>query len=110
MAKPRPPFNSKVLSSVGDLESLWHLFFDNLTKKNTKQPVSVTVGASPFVTRADDDGMYIIKGGTVSLIEIQRNLAAYEGIGVIAGPLPVQQGDNVRVTWTVLPTIKFLGG
>ena len=108
--KPRPPFTSPVVKEEGRLTDDWWKFFDRLTKPNGKVPTSPTIPASPAVFLADDHGMYTVRGGTVSAIEIQRNGAAYVDFGVVAGPFPVQKSDNLRVTYTVVPTVTFLGG
>jgi len=108
--KPKPPFTSAMTKEGGWLTDDWWKFFDRLTKKNGKTPVVVTLTASPCVLTADDDGMYVVQGGTVSAIEIQRNSAAYVNFGVVAGPFPVQQSDNLRITSTVDPTVTFFGG
>lgn len=68
---------------------------------------SITVGASPYSYTATSNGMAIVAGGTVSSIEYGRN-GVYTDIGVIAGVVPTQAFDVVRVTYTVAPTMTFV--
>jgi hypothetical protein len=110
MAKPIPPFTSPITGKDGRLTDDWWKYFDKVSKPNTKTPAAVTLTASPCVLTADDDGLYIISGGTVSAVEIQRNGAAYVNFGVVAGSFPVQKSDSLRITYTVAPTATFLGG
>lgn len=106
----RPPFTSAITKENGQLTDDWWKYFDKLSRPNGKTPTTPSVPASPAIFSADDNGMYIVRGGTVSAIEIQRNGAAYVNFGVVAGPFPVQQSDNLRITYTVAPTVTFLGG
>lgn len=68
--------------------------------------VAITVGASPFTYTAPNPGRVVIQGGTVSLIELGRN-GAFVTTGIIVGVIPVSRDDQIRVTYTVLPTLTF---
>lgn len=68
---------------------------------------AITVGASPFSYTATSSGVVLIAGGTVSAIALGRN-GVFTGIGVTAGPVPVSEGDAVRVTYAVAPTMTFV--
>lgn len=84
----------------------WFLFFQRLA--NSGQDASpVTVGASPFTYDANDSGLLIITGGTVSLIEYGRN-STFTNTGLISGIVPLADGDRVRITYTVVPTVTFI--
>lgn len=75
----------------------------------TTSLVSVAVGASPFTYVAPDNGKLVIQGGTVSLIELGRK-GSFVTVGLVAGVTPVVKGDQVRITYTVPPTLTFFKG
>lgn len=70
---------------------------------------AVVVGASPFTYVAPDSGTLVVQGGTVSLVELGRK-GSFVTTGLIAGVVPVSRGDQLRVTYTVLPTMTFFKG
>jgi len=72
-----------------------------------KAALAITVGASAFTYTAPDAGRVIVNGGTVSLIEYGRN-GTFTTIGVIAGLFAISKDDQLRVTYTVAPTMTFL--
>ena len=66
----------------------------------------VIVGTSPFEYQAAEPGNLFISGGTVSLITLTRGT---DTITVSPTKLvPVAVDDIVEVTYSVLPTIKFI--
>jgi hypothetical protein len=68
---------------------------------------SVDVGASPFTYTAARQGMLLMSGGTVSLIQYGRGGTMFS-LGVLAGPVGVMSGDQVRITYALAPTLTFL--
>lgn len=82
-------------------------FFEALQGGVLQDAGAVTVGASPFTYLAEQAGLLIVSGGTVSQIAYLRN-----GIstitGVTAGPIPLLMADGVVITYTVLPTVTFI--
>ena len=73
-------------------------------------PSSITVGASPFTYAALSDGLVVVDGGTVSLVQYGRG-AVLTGLGLIGGAIPVLSGDTVKVTWAVSePSMTFIPG
>lgn len=84
----------------------WYRFFSSLLPSNAA-PAAITVGVSPFTYTATSNGLALISGGTVSLIEYGRG-GVFTNTGQIAGAILVEQGDSLRVTYTVLPTMTFI--
>jgi predicted Rossmann-fold nucleotide-binding protein len=78
-----------------------------LTQGSQAAPTPITVGASPFSSKAPADGVVIVTGGTVSVIEIGRG-GVFTTTGLTVGIVPVSRGDTVRVTYAVLPTMTFI--
>jgi 2-keto-4-pentenoate hydratase len=75
----------------------------------TAPPASVAVGASPFTYTAPDRGVLVLQGGTVSLVELGRK-GTFVTTGLTTAVLNVSKGDQVRVTYAVLPTLTFFKG
>lgn len=84
----------------------WYRFFNALSQSN-QAPAAIAVGVSPFSYTAPQAGVVLISGGTVSAIAYGRG-GVFTNIGTTAGPVPISQGDVVRVTYTVLPTMTFV--
>lgn len=73
-------------------------------------PASISVGASPFTYTAPSDGLVIVSGGTVSLVQYGRG-ASTTALGLLGGIIPVLKGDTVTVTWAIsAPTMTFMPG
>lgn len=72
------------------------------------QPVvAITVGGSPFSYTAPFSGQVSVTAGTVSLISIIRQ-GTTVATGQTAGLFGVSRGDQVQVTYTGTPTMRFL--
>ena len=69
---------------------------------------TITVGGSPFSYTATGNGMVIVSGGTVSLVQFSRDGTTFLSVGFTAGIVPVRKKDIVRVTYTVAPTMTFV--
>lgn len=67
----------------------------------------VTPGPSPYTYSGLVDGLLVVRGGTVSLVEYERQ-GAFTNLGVTSGLVPVKAGDVVRITYTVAPTVSFI--
>jgi hypothetical protein len=70
-------------------------------------PESVTVSESPYSFKADRDGYLVVTGGTVTKKEYGRG-AVFTDVGMLTSMLPIQLGDEIRVTYSALPTITFI--
>lgn len=71
---------------------------------------NITVGASPYVHQntSNYDSCIIIQGGTVSLVEYTRDNTNFFNIGVVAGFIHLSPNDRLRVTYTVVPTMRYI--
>jgi hypothetical protein len=88
----------------------WYRFFGallGLAAPSGADAAAITVTASPFSYTATNSGTVLVAGGTVSAIELGRN-GVFTSTGVTAGVVPVSEGDAVRVTYTVVPTMTFV--
>ena len=70
----------------------------------------ITVGASPFEYEAKEPGNVFISGGTVSGITLTRGTDTITVAPNTTNPrmIPVAVNDIISVTWSVLPTMKFI--
>ena len=87
--------------------SVWYRFWIGLFQGQPTQAESVvTVTASPFTYTAPVGGNALISGGTISAITLARtrvnNLGAGENV------VPMSNGDQLTVTYSVKPTIVFM--
>jgi len=74
------------------------------------QPVAaITVSASPFTYTAPAAGSVVVTGGTVSAIALIRQ-GTTVATGLTTGLIPVSRFDQVKVTYSVVPTMTFIPG
>lgn len=66
-----------------------------------------TLTGSPFSFVAYTPGTVFVVGGTVSAIAILRGTATV-ATGMTSGMFTLGQGDTLRITYTVAPTVTFL--
>lgn len=67
----------------------------------------VTPTGSPFKYRVPRKGTIIVSGGTVSSLTIARSGPFYT-TGTTSGTFHLAQGDQLQITYTVVPTVVFL--
>lgn len=84
------------------------LFTDpQVAPANQAQPeISVTVGLSPVTYIAPFNGWTSITAGTVTKIEVSRS-GTFRDTGITVGFVPLARGDQVRITYSGLPTVFF---
>lgn len=81
--------------------------FDQLQSGAAAAPISV--GGSPFTytNSSGGPGCVIVSGGTVTTIEWRR-AGAFFVVGLLAGMYYVAAGDQLRVTYVLVPNMTFL--
>ena len=106
------PFPSVIQNFVDTLQKIKEPWVQYLSQFTIAPPpfVSVTVSASPFSYQAEEPGNLFISGGTVSGITLTRGADTITVFPSTANPrlVPVAVADIVTVTYSVLPTIKFI--
>lgn len=85
---------------------IWQRWFNSLLQA-PPPPVAATLSASPASLTAPTPGNYLITGGTVSAIAIQRGTATMV-TGQTSGFIPVAVADRVVITYSAPPTVQFL--
>ena len=109
MTRPVPNLQAALVDKLGKLIPPWNAWFQQFSQA-PNEAAGVTVGASPFSYTANKIGQVIVSGGTVSAIKLIRGLDSFILYTSTATPraILVSIGDTVEVTYSVLPTIKFL--
>jgi hypothetical protein len=93
------------LSKGENTTSAWYRYLQqNELGTPPSSEVAVTVTASPFVYTAPKKGFVIVTGGTVSLITFSRTTGTFYNTGQTSGTFPVASNDQLKVTYSVLPT------
>lgn len=89
----------------------WYLFWQGVADRVGAAlglaPSGIAVGASPFSYTAPNAGTVLVRGGTVTVLELGRG-GVFVNIGVVAGPVPVSAADVVRVTHAGAPTMTYV--
>lgn len=88
----------------------WFTFWSGLFNGQPTGPIAgITVKSSPFTYIAPLGGAVIVQGGTTTQIQFSRDGNNFFVTGQIAGVIPVSQGDQLVVTYSVgPPTMIFV--
>lgn len=107
MVTPQSP----LVAQQGVAAKNWYVWLYNVYLAVTEglpQPEqAIEVTASPFVYIATIRGQAHISGGTVSAVEFSRDGTTWYNSGITAGFIEMDARDQLRVTYSVLPTIVF---
>ena len=102
---PLPNMMAPLVNKIGRLLPPWNSYLQQFTQAPPAFN-NITVGASPFSYVAKEPGNLIITGGTVSAVVLTRALVS---INVAAARIvPVGIDDVVTITYSALPTIRFI--
>lgn len=106
------PFYStiaKFVDKAGNILQPWIAYLQQFTIAPPPF-AAVIVGSSPFAYEAKEPGNLFISGGTVSSITLTRGPDTITVAPSTVNPrlIPVAVNDTVIVTYSVLPTIKFI--
>ena len=104
------PFYSTIAQFVNKLGIIQQPWIQYLQQFTIAPPsfLNVTVSASPFAYEAKEPGTLFVGGGTVSSITLTRGGTAITVATSTTRLIPVGINDIVTVTYSVLPTIKFI--
>lgn len=100
------------IASTGLAAKDWYVFFYTLynavTQGLPQAEAAITLGASPFTYQAVLRGQFLVVGGTVSAVAFSRDRTIFYNAGITAGFVQMDAGDQVRVTYSVAPTLTFV--
>lgn len=87
----------------------WYFFWSGLFRKlPPAAEAAVTPGASPYIYSPAVGGTVIVSGGTVSAIAFSRDGVTFYATGQTAGMFTLNAADQLRITYTVVPTVTFV--
>lgn len=101
-----PNYDTSLLTGKQITRSWFRWFQDEDNGLPKGAEITVSVGGSPFVFTAPSAGYIILRGGTVSAVELTRTVTILTG--QTAGFFPLSQGDQLTVTYSALPTMVFV--
>lgn len=82
----------------------------DMSPSTASTPTAMTVSGSPYVFTAPSDGLVVLSGGTVSLVQYGRG-STLTALGLVGGLIPVVKDDTVRITWAIsAPSLTFIPG
>jgi len=101
------PTYEVALSQKGQTTRSWFRWFQDQHNGLPKgAEITVSVGGSPFTFTAPSGGYIILRGGTVSAVQITRTVTTLTG--QTSGIFPLSQGDQLTVTYSALPVMVFV--
>jgi hypothetical protein len=80
----------------------------NRTSPRAPVTLAPTTGAFIWTSNIAGDSRVLVSGGTVSAIALSRDGVIYYATGVVAGVIPMSQGDFIKITNTVVPTVVVI--
>lgn len=102
------PTYTQPLQEKGNTTSDWYRYFQHTDSGlPPANETAVVPTASPFVYGAPRKGFVIIQGGTVSAIAFSRSGPFYV-TGQTAGVFPVNQNDQLQITYSGVPNVVFV--
>lgn len=105
------PSSLQPIGSVGKagavmVQPVWQRWFNSFLQA-PPAPAVATLGASPAALTAQTPGNFLVTGGTVSVIAIERGGATIT-TGMTSGFIPAAIADRVIITYSVAPTVQFI--
>lgn len=102
-----PTFEVPLVDDNQTTSKFWYRYFQaNETGQPPSGETAITVSGSPFTYTAPRKGYVIVSGGTVSGIQVSRSGTFYS-TGMTAGTFSVAANDQLKVTYTGVPTMVF---
>ena len=108
MTLPLPNLTSALVDKLGKLVPPWNSWFQQFSQP-APAVQAITLSGSPFSYTANNNGTLIVSGGTVSAISLVRGAVSIPLSTVRPIAVPISIGDIITITYTVVPTVQFLG-
>lgn len=97
------------LLTGGRTNASWYFFWNGLyLGLPPAAEAAVVVGVSPYIYSPIRKGSLIVSGGTVSAIDFSRDGTTFYSAGQTAGMFTLNAADQLRITYTVTPTVTFV--
>lgn len=101
-----PSSAQPIADGRGFITTPWQRFFNALVSAPAAFQ-TITVTSSPFTYVAGSNGSLTVSGGTVSGIDLTRSGTTLS-TSLSGGIIPVANGDQVTVTYSVIPSVVFI--
>lgn len=101
-----PTYETSLSTGKQTTRSWFRWFQDTNNGLPKGAEITVSVGGSPYTFTAPSGGYIILRGGTVSAVELTRTVTTLTG--QTAGMFPLSQGDQLKVTYSGLPVMVFI--
>ena len=105
----QPPWAVPLMTAQGVISPAWLTFFASLVAM--PGPIvqqALAVAPATFAFQASVPGQLLVIGGTVTGVALTRARVAIASTGVTSGFIPLGQGDQVSVAYTVIPAVYFI--
>jgi hypothetical protein len=102
-----PTYEQPLVVRKNTSASLYRWFQDTDQGRPPAQESAVALTSSPFIYTAPRKGFLIVTGGTVSTIAFSRSGTFYS-VGQTSGMINVNQGDQVKITYSAAPTLTWV--
>lgn len=107
IARVEISFQGRKVSGEAFIVSPWNSFFQQFVQ-NPPAAIDIELDGSPFTITPNAHGILNISGGTVSAVTLTRGTTTITIAGDARAIIPVRISDMVTITYSVLPTVKFL--
>jgi len=103
------PTYTEPLVTGKNTSSSWYRHFQDIDKGiPPTSEVQIAVGPSPFIFTPAIKGTVLISGGTVIEIDYARTVGKFYNTGQTAGSIAMSANDQLKVTYSGLPTLIFM--
>lgn len=73
--------------------------------------ITVSVGGSPFTfTNPEAVPVKVYVNGTVTVMQVSHNNSAFIDIGLLGAPIDLNPGDQIKISYLILPSVKYYPG
>lgn len=108
MSYRQVPTYTQPLVMKGNTSSAWYRWMQHTESGLPPAGETAVIPvASPFIYTAPRRGMVIVSAGTVSAISFSRSGTFYS-VGQTSGSFPVNQGDQLQIVYSGVPTVIFV--
>lgn len=104
---PLPNVLAAFVNKSGQIIRPWNSYLQQFTQQ-PPSVVSITVSGSPFSYTAREPGNIAITNGTISNIRLSRGIVDIDFGAGTDKIIPAGINDIITITYSVLPTVRFL--
>ena len=103
------PVYTEPLQTEGNTSKSWYRWMQHYDKGvPPSSETIITEHHSPFSYQAPSAGFVIVTGGTVSAIQFSRTPGTFHATGKTAGVFQMSQNDQLKITFSVKPSLMWV--